>query len=139
MKRSNNVVSFSLGMIFGALLGSVAALFIAPKSGEETRAYVVDELTRLRDQAEEVLSDLSEISEQWATKAKQVIQEKIDSINDILKNAREAQEELSSEIDEDYSEFLGEDTASVETKEDKAEEKKEDPSSSQEEKVSKVE
>ncbi|AWB09734.1 Gas vesicle protein [Thermodesulfobium acidiphilum] len=139
MKRSDNVVSFSLGMIFGALIGSVAMLFVAPKSGEETRAYIVEELTKLRDQAEEVMSDLSGISEQWATKAKQVIQEKIDSINDILKSAREAQEELSSEIDEDYSEFLGEETTSGETKEDKAEEKKEDASNPQEENAPKVE
>uniref|UniRef100_A0A7C5P828 YtxH domain-containing protein n=1 Tax=Thermodesulfobium narugense TaxID=184064 RepID=A0A7C5P828_9BACT len=108
MKNSDNLVSFSLGMVLGALVGTLAGLLVAPKSGEETRAYVVDELTKLRDEAEDVLSDLSGLSEQWAKKAKQVIQEKIDSINDILKSAREAEEVISTEIDEDYSEFLGE-------------------------------
>jgi gas vesicle protein len=140
MKNSNNMASFTLGLLFGAVVGTVAGLFAAPKSGEETRTYIVDELTKLRDQAEDVMSDLSGASGQWATKAKQVIQEKIDSVNDILKSAREAEDLVNTEIDDDFSEFLGgEDNTGSEVKDNKLEEDKQNITTSQEETPSKVE
>ncbi len=140
MKNSNNMASFTLGLLFGAIVGSVAGLFVAPKSGEETRTYIVDELTKLRDQAEDVMSDLSGVSGQWATKAKQVIQEKIDSVNDILKSAREAEDLANTEIDDDFSEFLGEDdNTTSQTKDNKPEDDMQNTATVQEEKPSKVE
>ena len=41
----NNILSFVLGVVVGALGGALAALLLAPQSGEELRARIQQEAT----------------------------------------------------------------------------------------------
>ena len=47
---------FLLGLLMGAVGGFVAGMVFAPKSGEETRAFIVDQSREWRDKADELTS-----------------------------------------------------------------------------------
>ena len=45
-----------LGLLMGAVGGFVAGMVFAPKSGEETRAFILDQSREWRDKADELTS-----------------------------------------------------------------------------------
>ena len=47
---------FLLGLLMGAVGGFVAGMVFAPKSGEETRAFLLDQSREWRDKADELTS-----------------------------------------------------------------------------------
>ena len=47
---------FLLGLLIGAVGGFVAGMVFAPKSGEETRAFILDQSREWRDKADELTS-----------------------------------------------------------------------------------
>ena len=47
---------FLLGLLMGAVGGFVAGMVFAPKSGEETRAFILDQSREWRDKADELTS-----------------------------------------------------------------------------------
>ena len=47
---------FLLGLLMGAVGGFVAGIVFAPKSGEETRAFILDQSREWRDKADELTS-----------------------------------------------------------------------------------
>ena len=47
---------FLLGLLMGAVGGFVAGMVFAPKSGEETRAFILDQSRDWRDNADELTS-----------------------------------------------------------------------------------
>ena len=47
---------FLLGLLMGAIGGFVAGMVFAPKSGEETRAFILDQSREWRDKADELTS-----------------------------------------------------------------------------------
>lgn len=51
---------FVTGLLFGGLLGFAAGILLAPKSGEETRAMIVERGEEWRDKAEELAAAASE-------------------------------------------------------------------------------
>lgn len=65
----NNTKSFIKGAAVGALVGSVAALLLAPKSGKETREDIKKLALDLGDKAEEIY-----------LKAKKLLVKKIENI-----------------------------------------------------------
>ncbi|MEX0761719.1 MAG: YtxH domain-containing protein [Dehalococcoidia bacterium] len=55
MGNSNNGgPGFSTGLLIGGLTGFLIGILVAPKSGEETRAIIVDRGKEWRDQAEDL-------------------------------------------------------------------------------------
>ena len=48
---------FLLGLLMGGVGGFVAGMILAPKSGEETRAFILDQSREWRDKADELTSD----------------------------------------------------------------------------------
>jgi len=54
--ESNGGGGFLLGLMLGAIGGFVAGMVFAPKSGEETRAFIVDQSREWRDKADELTS-----------------------------------------------------------------------------------
>ncbi len=54
--ESNGGGGFLLGLMLGAVGGFVAGMVFAPKSGEETRAFIVDQSREWRDKADELTS-----------------------------------------------------------------------------------
>lgn len=53
MGDHNDFPAFVLGFIIGGLTGAFVSLLLAPKSGEETRAYLKDKAIELNDKASE--------------------------------------------------------------------------------------
>ena len=48
---------FLLGLLMGGVAGFVAGMILAPKSGEETRAFILDQSREWRDKADELTSE----------------------------------------------------------------------------------
>jgi gas vesicle protein len=53
MSDSNGFGAFAAGLLIGGLAGGIAALLLAPQSGEMTRAQIKDKSIELRDKAQE--------------------------------------------------------------------------------------
>ena len=47
---------FLIGLLVGGIAGFVAGMVFAPKSGEETRAFILDQSREWRDKADELTS-----------------------------------------------------------------------------------
>jgi gas vesicle protein len=63
----------------GALVGAVAALLLAPRSGEETRAQLRERAHRLREAAEDKLDDLQDVVETGYAKTKERVEASLQS------------------------------------------------------------
>ncbi len=60
MAKNNSGVEFLAGLFFGSMLGVVIGLLLAPQSGEETRAQLVDRGIELRGELEKRAGDLQQ-------------------------------------------------------------------------------
>ncbi len=56
----NGGSGFVAGLMFGGVLGFVAGVLLAPRSGEETRAILVEKGMEWRDRAEELTAEARE-------------------------------------------------------------------------------
>jgi gas vesicle protein len=54
--NDNGGGGFLLGLLIGGVGGFVAGMVFAPKSGEETRAFILDQSREWRDKADELTS-----------------------------------------------------------------------------------
>jgi gas vesicle protein len=77
---------FFMGFLIGSVLGALAGIFFAPKSGKELRSDI-------KEKGSEVLKDAKEIYTDASMKAKEVIAE-----------AKHQAEELKKEADRHFSE-----------------------------------
>jgi gas vesicle protein len=68
---------FLVGFVVGGVAGAVAALLLAPQSGEETRTLIRDKSIELRDkaaqQAEVVTSRANEVAEDARSRGKEFV------------------------------------------------------------------
>ncbi len=76
VERSGGVGAF----LMGAALGALAALLLAPHSGEETRRVLRDRGRRLREQAEETADEWTDRVEDGYERAKQRVEEGFESV-----------------------------------------------------------
>ena len=51
---------FLMGVLAGGVLGFIAGILLAPKSGEETRAMLIERGSEWKDKAEELAADARE-------------------------------------------------------------------------------
>lgn len=63
---------FTNGLLFGALLGGLAALFLTSKQGEETREALKEKINRAKEELERKKKELEEMESR--------LQEKFDNI-----------------------------------------------------------
>ncbi len=77
MSDHDDFGAFLIGFVVGGVAGAVAALLLAPQSGEETRALIKDKSIELRDkateQAEMVASRANEFADQAKTRGKEFV------------------------------------------------------------------
>jgi gas vesicle protein len=62
--------AFLIGFIVGGVAGAVAALLLAPQSGEETRMLIRDKSIELRDKAAQQAEVVASRAEEMATDAR---------------------------------------------------------------------
>lgn len=99
----NVFVNFLAGMGLGALVGAVAALLMAPKSGDETRHDLANVAEEVKVKATKVTQNLSETSEDLLKKSKEMIgttREKVQNAIDASKNAVSHKNEEITEEEE---------------------------------------
>ena len=69
---------FLIGFVVGGVAGAVAALLLAPQSGEETRTLIRDKSIELRDkaaqQAELVASKAGQVADQARARGKDFVE-----------------------------------------------------------------
>ena len=84
--QDNDFVNFLAGFVIGGLVGAAVALVMAPQSGEETRAVIMEKSIELKDKA--VVS-----AEEARTRAEKAME-------DARMRAEESVEELRVRVDE---------------------------------------
>lgn len=69
MSDHDDFGAFFVGFIVGGVSGTIAALLLAPQSGEETRTIIKDKAIELRDQASTTVEETIEKAEKAANEA----------------------------------------------------------------------
>ncbi len=67
--RNDDFGTFLIGFIIGGISGAVAALLLAPQSGEETRTMIKEKAIELRDQTATTVEESLEKAEKAANEA----------------------------------------------------------------------
>ncbi len=70
MSDRDDFGAFLVGFVVGGVAGAVAALLLAPQSGEETRALIKDKSIELRDKATEQAGLVSAKASEFADEAR---------------------------------------------------------------------
>ena len=70
MSDHDDFGAFLIGFIVGGVAGAVAALLLAPQSGEDTRAFIKDKSIELRDKAAEQAEVVASKANEFAGTAK---------------------------------------------------------------------
>jgi gas vesicle protein len=70
--------AFLIGFVVGGVAGAVAALLLAPQSGEETRTLIKDKSIELRDkaakQAEVIASQAGKVADEARVRGKDLVE-----------------------------------------------------------------
>ena len=74
MGKNAGSFDFVSGFFFGALAGAIAALLLAPASGDETREHIKEKSIELRNRAEEMGVDTSHLDE-WRLRGQALVEE----------------------------------------------------------------
>lgn len=88
---SNSGKDFTLGLLTGAILGSVAALLYAPDAGSNTRGRLSYQLSKYVDDINRIVEKLKDEKEKFASDAKQkgddVVTDAKKRADDLIKEA----------------------------------------------------
>ncbi len=84
-------------MVLGALIGGIAALLLAPKSGEELRGEIGDAASQAKQRAEDA-------KEQMTGKYEELRGKMEDHMKEHAKDVTEATEELVEDVEEQIEE-----------------------------------
>ncbi len=88
MSDHDDFGAFLIGFVVGGIAGAVAALLLAPQSGEETRALIKDKSIELRDKAAEQAEMVSTRANELAEEAKTRGKEAFDTVKKTVQRKR---------------------------------------------------
>jgi gas vesicle protein len=72
-QMANGAKNILTGILVGGVIGATAMLFLAPRSGEDTRAEILDKASELRDRTTDTVKDaVSQVKSQVKSKADHV-------------------------------------------------------------------
>ena len=92
-EHENQQCHFCMGLLIGGVLGALAGIFFAPKSGKELRSDI-------KEKGSEFLKDTKEIYADAGTKAKEIIGEVKHQAKDLKKEAEGIIENIAGEVQE---------------------------------------
>ena len=84
---------FCMGLLIGGVLGALAGIFFAPKSGKELRSDI-------KEKGNEFLKDTKNIYADAGTKAKDIIEEVKHQAKELKKEAEGTGERIAGEVQE---------------------------------------
>lgn len=92
--NGNSIINFLAGFVFGGLVGAIAALIMAPQSGEETRLMIRDKSIELKDMAASTASEISKVSQEKAAELQKqgqlILEEQKDRITQVVDEGTDA-------------------------------------------------
>ena len=91
MSDRDDFGAFLIGFVVGGVAGAVAALLLAPQSGEETRTLIRNKSIELRDKASQQAEVIASKAGQVATEAKSRGKELVDSAKKAVAKKRPAE------------------------------------------------
>jgi gas vesicle protein len=91
MSDRDDFGAFLIGFVVGGVAGAVAALLLAPQSGEETRTLIRDKSIELRDKAAQQAEVITAKAGQVATEAKSRGQEALEGVKKAVAKKRPAE------------------------------------------------
>ncbi len=98
MAEHDDFGAFLLGFIVGGLTGAVAALLLAPQSGEQTRGLIKDKAIELSDKvqvtAEEARSKAEQLANETRTRADQIAVEARTRADEAAQTVKQKAEEI---------------------------------------------
>ena len=94
MSDHDDFGTFLIGFVVGGVAGAVAALLLAPQSGEETRTLIKDKSIELRDkavqQADVLAKKAGEVTGEVKTRGKEFVDSAKVHGKDIVDSAKKA-------------------------------------------------
>jgi gas vesicle protein len=94
MSDHDDFGTFLIGFVVGGVAGAVAALLLAPQSGEETRTMIKDKSIELRDkaaqQAEVIAKKAGEVTGEVKSRGKELLDATRGHGKDIVESAKKA-------------------------------------------------
>ena len=93
-KETDNSLCFGLGLLAGVVCGIVAAVVCAPKSGEETRAELLDKANKIKDNMPEKIEKAKQKSMASIEQTKVTIENIIEDIQSSLRAKKMASAKL---------------------------------------------
>ena len=102
MSDRDDFGAFLVGFIEGGVSGAIAALLLAPQSGEETRTMIKDKTIELRDQAaatvEETLAKAEKAANEAVKKAETLLEQAKKKAAEVAEQGQVALEESKAKI-----------------------------------------
>jgi len=65
----DNAIGFGIGLLAGAIVGGVAALLYAPRSGKDTRRFIKEQATEFVDMVKDEAGDVVDTIKDAASEA----------------------------------------------------------------------
>jgi gas vesicle protein len=97
MSDHDDFGAFLVGLVVGGVSGALAALLLAPQSGEDTRTIIKDKAIELRDEAattvEETLEKAEKTANEAVKKAESILIDAKKRANEIAEKGQVALEE----------------------------------------------
>jgi gas vesicle protein len=94
MSDRDDFGSFLIGFVVGGVAGAVAALLLAPQSGEETRTLIKDKSIELRDkaalQAEAISVKAGQVADDAKSRGKEFVDSAKSTGKDLVESAKKA-------------------------------------------------
>jgi gas vesicle protein len=95
-EHENQQGHFFMGFLIGGVLGALAGIFFAPKSGKELRSDI-------KEKGSEVLKDTKEIYADASAKAKEIIAGAKYQAKELKKEAEDTGEKIVDDVQEKIS------------------------------------
>ena len=99
--NGSNLLSFMAGFLFGGLVGAIAALIMAPQSGEETRVLICDKSIELKDMAASTATEISKASQEKAAELQKRGQVILEEQKDRISQTKVGKQTIAEEIEEE--------------------------------------
>ena len=104
MSTQNKGKDLAIGAVVGGVLGAVAALLLAPKSGRELRSDIAEGCQTVSEKTQEIAKTVGNHTAEWIGKAKDAATGVADEVRSWRESSRTAlpeEEESASEAAED--------------------------------------
>ncbi|MBC7475702.1 MAG: YtxH domain-containing protein [Candidatus Sericytochromatia bacterium] len=96
-QEGSNFLTFTGGVILGSAIGTIVGLFLAPKSGNETRHQLSENMSDAQNKTKQILDDTKTSLSQGVDKASKNIESTVQKVTEAFNAGRKAAQDIVSE------------------------------------------